>query len=83
MQVPPPEAFEPPPPLEYGMTTPIFEQRTLVLIIRNHSAVPTKFNLKARASPAMAMLTMLWLYSAGAHLPLWLKVYLLWLTYAH
>ena len=35
--VPPPEAFDPPPPLEFGMATPIFEQRTLVLIVRNHS----------------------------------------------
>ena len=30
------------------MATPIFEQRTLVLILRNHSAVPTSFNLKVR-----------------------------------
>ena len=50
--VPPPEAFEPPPPLEFGMATPIFEQRTLVLIVRNHSAVPTKFSLKALRFPA-------------------------------
>ena len=30
------------------MATPIFEQRTLVLILRNHSAVPTSFSLKVR-----------------------------------
>ena len=34
------------------MATPIFEQRTLVLILRNHSAVPTSFSLKALRFPA-------------------------------
>ena len=50
--MPPPEAFEPPPRLEFGLATPIFEQRTLVLSVRNHSAVPTKFSLKALRFPA-------------------------------
>ena len=45
--VPPPEAYAPPPRLEFGDDTPIFEQRTLLLLVRNHSAVPTSYAIGA------------------------------------
>ena len=45
--VPPPEAYLPPPRLDFGDATPIFEQRTLLLLVRNHSAVPTSYTIGA------------------------------------
>ena len=68
--VPPPEAFEAPPPLEFGMATPIFEQRTLVLILRNHSAVPTSFSLKALRFPAAELPPALAAPPEAEHFPL-------------
>ena len=53
--VPPPAAYAPPPPLDFGLSTPCFDQKSLVLIVRNHSAVPTRFAMSAANYPAAVL----------------------------
>lgn len=48
---PPAEAGEPP-PLNFGAAVPIFEATTRVLLVTNHSAVPTTYHAAAAAYPA-------------------------------
>lgn len=49
---PPAFAYEPPAPLHFGRSVPCFEERHLLLVVRNHSSVPTRFAMRARDHPA-------------------------------
>lgn len=48
----PPPVSPPLPMIDYGEGVPIFEQRTLVLLITNMSAVRTRYTLRAERFPA-------------------------------
>jgi hypothetical protein len=50
--VPPATAGAPPPTLDFGRRVPIFEATTRVLLVTNHSAVPTTYRAAAQAFPA-------------------------------
>lgn len=53
VHAPPAHASRPPPPLHFGRAVPCYEERHLLLVIRNHSSVPTRFKVRARDHPAM------------------------------
>lgn len=56
MHAPPEHAYLPPAPLHFGRAVPCFEERHLLLVLRNHSSVHTRFSVRARDHPALVEL---------------------------